>query len=773
MADNERLQDFAEDKAKARFWHNQIEQASKHEQDWRKRAEAIVERYRDEQKRDGEWRYSMLWANTQLNFAALIGQIPMADVSRRWMSDNAVVRDGAEVMEKALRSAMDDRCMERSVRDAVLEASLPGRGVIRVRYNADMEEIEDEPAPEVGADGIPLIDETGQLVMTEATTEERKKSERVYFERVYWQDYRESPARAQEDVWWRAFRDTTMDRDGLIEEFGPEVGKKIPLQIKGVGGETTVAAHGVAENSNVPSAFSRAEVWEIWNKRTGKIITVAKGYDKIVREEDPPLQFEGFFDMADPLVLYDTTDNNIPLPEYTFYQDLALELDVLQGRLAKITSVLKIGGFYHAMLKNFPSLRDLNDGDFAPTDEKAMFALQDGNPGLDKLIASLPIEKWAAVIPILNDRVEVLRAAIFEITGFSDLLRGQTKASETLGAQNLKAQFGSFRLLPKQREVQVWLEQTYSLAGEVISEMFDADTLTKITGVGEEKPLLPFEEPEVPEDMPPEQAQFAMAQAAMQWEQQQLEEQEAEAAHFDEVVLFLRDQQMRAYRTNIELDELARPDRQAMQTMQAEAMAQTTQFMNALEGVPELMVPPLLAMYKAWARNFKLGKEVEELIDQAIEDYPAHAEQMQQQQAAAASEPSPDVQLKAETDMQIAQLKAQVDAQGKEMQAQVQMMLKGQDGAQQAPEGQESAIDLAALAKIAADRENLLTKEEGDTNRLLIKEGAAMERKMVDADVATRDQDIKADTAQEAKMMDISGQIAKEVMRPVNGSAAQ
>ena len=678
----ERLSEITKTQAKAKFWHSQIEQSDKHEKPFRQRGEKIIERYRDEEKTAGAQRYALLWANTQLNLAALIGQIPSPDVSRRWINDSAVIRDAAEVMQKGMAHPMDDPSSVRGIRDGVLEGSLPGRGVLRVRYEAEFEEVETGRVEQV-------INELGQPIMRPVMvetedgtlvpeTEERKASERVYLQRVYWQDYRQAVGRCPDDVWWQAYRHHKT-RDELIEDFGNDVGKKIPLVVTTGQPSSSIGKNedGVSENDTLPAAFGRAELWEIWNKKDKTVIWIAKGYNDIIKEEPPAIDLEGFYDCAAPLTLYTTTDNNIPLAEYAFYQELTREIDDLQKRIAGIVSSCRVVGFYHAALKDFGDLSRITDGTFYPTDEKLMFATADGSaPGLERLITSLPIERWASIVPLLSNRMEQLKQAVFEITGFSDLLRGQTRASETLGAQNLKAQFGSFRLLPKQRAVQEWLEGTYAICGEIIAEMFDAETITRMTGIGQPKEFEAWLEEQggMPEAEDQEQAALIQEQLAQQYQAYA----EGEAEHFDQVMAFLRDNRMRSFRVNVELDELARPDRQAMQAMQAEAMSQTTQFMNALESVPQPIVPAMLAMYKSWVRNFKLGGDTEDLIDEAIEGYPRFIEQIEQSQQEAqqraeeqAQQPSPDAVVKSQTDQAIAELKAQTDVHIAELREQV------------------------------------------------------------------------------------------------------
>jgi hypothetical protein len=57
----------------------------------------------------------------------------------------------------------------------------------------------------------------------------------------------------------------------------------------------------------------------------------------------------------------------------------------------------------------------------------------------------------AAVLKELYAQRDQLVQAIYEISGISDVLRGSTDAQETLGAQQIKANFGSLRLKERQK----------------------------------------------------------------------------------------------------------------------------------------------------------------------------------------------------------------------------------------------------------------------------------------------------------------------------------
>jgi len=61
-------------------------------------------------------------------------------------------------------------------------------------------------------------------------------------------------------------------------------------------------------------------------------------------------------------------------------------------------------------------------------------------------------------------------------------MRGATEASETLGAQQLKAQYGGLRISTRQERFQMFVRDILRIKAELIVEHFDADTLRLMTG---------------------------------------------------------------------------------------------------------------------------------------------------------------------------------------------------------------------------------------------------------------------------------------------------
>ena len=70
---------------------------------------------------------------------------------------------------------------------------------------------------------------------------------------------------------------------------------------------------------------------------------------------------------------------------------------------------------------------------------------------------------------------------IYQIMGLSDIMRGDTDPHETLGAQELKTQYGSSRIRDKQQELARLARDLVKITAEIITEKFSADTMIEMT----------------------------------------------------------------------------------------------------------------------------------------------------------------------------------------------------------------------------------------------------------------------------------------------------
>jgi predicted HAD superfamily Cof-like phosphohydrolase len=164
------------------------------------------------------------------------------------------------------------------------------------------------------------------------------------------------------------------------------------------------------------------------------------------------------------------------------------------------------------------------------------------------------------VLEALYKSREQTKQTIYEIIGLSDIMRGATKATETLGAQELKSRWGSVRLQRMQKEVQRFVRDILRLKGEVIAEHYEPELLSEMTQI-----KLPTAEQKQALQEQIQRVTQAAEQAAMAAEQAQQEppqpppippemQELLNSPTWDDVIGVLRSDAMRTFRVAIESD---------------------------------------------------------------------------------------------------------------------------------------------------------------------------------------------------------------------------
>jgi hypothetical protein len=470
--------------AVARFWLQQLKLAEREDRRFVQSGRAIVKRYRDERReqmgfagsrRSGSpARFNILWSNVETLKPILYGRTPKPDVQRRHKNadDDPITVMGADILERALAYEDDldefNEVMEQVVEDRLL----PGRGVARVFYEPSFGEPEDDPDGEEDEDGRKL-------------TFRPVTGERAPIKYVFWEDFRQSPARTQDQVWWQAFR-SYLTRDELVERFGKKIGNDVVLDYTPKGLDEDGLKGPQAD------AFKKAMVWEIWDKQKKKAVWVAPSYpDGPLDTKDDPLGLPGFFPAPRPLSATTTNETLVPRADYSEYEDQAIELDILTGRIDKLTTALKVVGLYAGEDKAVISQMFSEDGvenQLIPVEGWALF-MEKG--GLQNAIVWAPMEQIAKVLIQLYDARERVKRTLYEITGMADILRGETNPNETLGAQQLKAQFATRRITRSQKQVARFARDLMRLRAHVMAKHFSVQTLSQMVGLPERLPKMP------------------------------------------------------------------------------------------------------------------------------------------------------------------------------------------------------------------------------------------------------------------------------------------
>jgi hypothetical protein len=564
-----------------------------HQEPFRDRAQKVVDRYEDEHDRE-DTKFNILWSNTEVLHSALYARSPNPDIRRRYLDKDPDGKKAATIAERIASYCIDAYDLDATIDTALDDYLLAGMGQIRLRYKPYFEMGEapriNLTAGEAGFDadfnmtyaaynGDERIDEhemdeEGPYMLGDA--EQEVVSEDLEYEPVNWRRFRWQPCARWEDCDWACI-EHYMTFEELEKAYGKETAKKIPLGYTDEG----IKAQDDDEKE-------RARIYEIFDRKERKNIEIAEGLHEFLKEEEDPLQLEGYYPFPRPLVSTLKNGKFIPMPDYVFYQDQAEELDRVTNRIDKLTESLKVRGVYDASFTALANLENADDGEYFPLDD---FSVRfNGTQGdLNKVIATMPIEEIQKVLVGLHQSREQIKQVIYEITGIADIMRGTSNANETLGAQQLKTQFGSMRMGKRQRLVAKFVRDVIRIQTEIVIENFQPETIQEISG--------------------------------MELTQ--------------EVYDILTDDLMRSYRIDIETDSTVTEDAQAEKQGRVEMIQAVTLFMKEAGPMVQAgLFPPNVAkeLLGFLVRGFKIGRTLEEVLDEmAGDEEDPRMQEMQQQ----------------------------------------------------------------------------------------------------------------------------------------------
>lgn len=667
MAEDDQKTEVPEGREGVAHWLSEIQRAEKYFGQWCKDADRIVKRYRNERKGQdtqgrtvADRRFNILWSNVQTTRPVIYGRVPAPEVERRYKDSDPVGRVASIILERSLSYSLDEYDFNDVMRGAVEDLQLAGRGTAWVRYNAETEEKRDRfPVQMVEAysdDGIPrtvFMDAAGMEfadddVLSEGAefyVEGEPYDEKVYEEAVcdfvHYADFLHKPCRTWAEVQRRGWvaRRTYMDRKELKERFGDDLGSKVKL--------TATEAGEKVNSGESTSETNLAVIWEIWNAPDRRVYWVSPGYESgILDSEDDPLGLRNFFPCPRPL--YGTTTNNktIPVPDFLQYEDQATELDDLTSKIDLIVDALRVAGVYAA------SEEDTLDQLFDGTNRNVMIPVQNwqaiqGKGGLAGIIEWVPIQQIAQTLASLYDAREAVKQTLYEITGIADIIRGQSAASETLGAQKIKGRFATLRLDEKQRDVARFARDLMRIKAEIMAEHYEPETLAAMSGI------------ELTRDA--QEPQFAQV--------------------FEQAIELLRDDVLRGFRVDIETDSTVVLDEEEEKQSRVEFLQAAGSFMQQAVEVGQVapqMTPLLGEMLLFGIKGFRAGRQLESAFEDAVAQMKQAAQQPQQQGPDPRQIEAEAKAQQAQADMAISQQRAQADMQTEQAKAENSMSIEAE-----------------------------------------------------------------------------------------------
>jgi hypothetical protein len=645
-----------DEKELVRLWLDALALADKEERKWREGSADTVKIYRNTRRTvetksiaDNDRTFNILHSNIETILPAIYNSTPIPDVRRRFGDDDKTGKEVADLIERALSFSVDSYDFDEGMKHDIKDMELTGRGLSRVRYLPYL--TENQEAPDEG------VQESGKELNESLTYEE------VACEHVPWKHFRRGPARIWADVPWIAF-ELFLTREELTK-LSPKDGPQINLDT------TLEGADDKRDGENVKDVFKRARVWEIWDKESRKVLFIAEAFkDRPIKTADDPLELMGFFPVPRPLYAIETSDTLVPVIPYEIYKDQAEELERVSRRIMALVESIKSKGIYDGSMEEIDQLSEADDNEMIPVKNVARYA--DGS-GIEKGISWWPIEPAVKALEQLVLHREAIKATIYEITGISDILRGNTDAQETATAQNIKQQWGSLRIQNKQVNIQRYARDLFRLKAEIIANKFQWQTITLMTGL----------------DYPPQEQKQQAQQMVQQAQQQAQPGQPApqipdnikamlEKPSQEEIEQLLRNDATRNFRVDVESDSTIRADmtrNQQNMTLFLQGTAEFAQAMGPIIMTFKEMTPAVLEVYSAFARNFKLGKQAEDALDSVADKARQAAQNPQPQQedpsVQAEKVKAQAVMQKAELDMKTAQQKHQMEME--KMQAELQI----------------------------------------------------------------------------------------------------
>lgn len=668
-------------------WLNHISTYDRAMSKWIARSDRIIKRYNDsqsaQQRNTTQAKFNILWSNVQTLNAATFAKLPKPDVSRRFKDNDPIGRIASLILERALDYEIQHYKDYRfALKSSVLDRFLPGRGTSWVRY---------EPHFRAAEQGLPV----DGLEVTEDVDEpnEELDYECAPIDYVHWKNFGHVIARTWDEVpavWRMVF----LTEDAGVARFN----RKLPL-------DSIPDELKHKQSSDSLSGMYRALVYEIWDKENKKAIWLSKSLGEILDEREDPLELEEFFPCPKPIYATLTNESLEPTPDFVLYQDQAAELDTLCDRIDGLVKALQVKGCYDAAI---PSLGRLftegGNTNLIPVKNWAAFAEKQGLKGAIDILDLKPIYE---ALEAAYRAMEQIKNQVYEITGVSDIIRGQGDANATATAERIKGQFASLRLKQYQDEVAQYAAEAIQIKAQVICNKFAPETILKISAadqltvtdsdvlaadprlgiapppVAPPMPGMPPVPPPQPPiaSMPQEAKKQVVFQAAMQL---LLGERAVNPDAGSE-------NPMRDFRIDIESDSLVNLDDEENKRSRMEFLNAQGQFIGQMEKIlltagpmAAPLLPPLMEMWKFSAQAFKVGKNIEGAIDEATERL----------KEAAAKPPPPQpnpelIKIQAESQQHEAELKQdamhkQLEMKMETMQEQQRLQMETQSNRQQA-----------------------------------------------------------------------------------------
>jgi hypothetical protein len=659
---------------------------------------------------------NVFWSIVNTLKPALYAQPPKPEIFRRYPTRDVTARLGSQILERCTRFQVEVSGFDAAVSRAVDDYLVVGQGALWVRYEPKIgvevpkirvQEVE-SPAPMMGQmpgmppmgmgegmgeemggeqegpeapeapEGYPeapegqeqYVDEMGQPVDPKLVKQddegyyidgepvETLLDEKCVVDYIHWSDLLFEPART-----WAEVRKVARKTHITKKEFKEKFGEDAYVTYRN-------SQEAAQEDAEKEINKGRICVYEVWCKDSNKVYWLAEGHNETLKEDEPYLTFDEFFPCPEPLFATLTT-GLIPRPDICFYQDQQETLNQLCQKaqdIARYIKVVSISGSENPELDNI--LKKPN-GTHIQLSNFQMY-LQQG--GVKSALEVLSMADHAAILRVLHEAMEQEKQQIYDITGISDIVRGTSRASETLGAQQIKTQYAMSRISERQRKVAKFCRDVVALMAQIVKNHFQPQTMIRMAGV--------TNDPEIEE-------------------------------YLGGVIDLLRNDTQSDYRIDIETDSTTFADQEAAKQSAIDLTNALGNLFNVLlphaQAIPQLM-PVINEITLYTTSQFEAGREVRGKLEKALSEVEGEMEKARQEQRAIEEQQRMSQEQAAQQGQQQASAENEITAQVEAQKLQAEMMKQ-----QQQKMKDEAELVLKATLereKQALEREKILLEDE-------------------------------------------------------------
>jgi hypothetical protein len=669
-----------------RFYLQEIEAYKTSTDSWYNKATKIVDFYKN---KTGTVRYNIEWSTVETFKPLIYSATPKVVVERRIKSQDPVSRVASEGLQRATQYQMSCQPFDTTMRSVRDDRLLPGRGSAWVVYDPTF--------------------------TSDSQGEEQLSHELAVVKYIYWQNFGYNICKSWEDVrivWYKDY----FSKAQIEKTFGKEIATDLNYT------EIKNEHESVLTTSKTHLKF--AEVYEIWDKETGKQIFLVKDeQSKIIGEKKAPLSLHGFFPCPKPLFATLTSDINIPQPDFLIAEQLAIDIDLVSQRAALAAEAIKSVGLtskeaYNLGLKQ---MYDSKTNQIIPIDN-FMALRQQGGQG--NLIEWMPIKEAAEVLASLMQTKAQYEQDYYKIRGVSDILRGATNPYESGKSQQLKSEFAGQRLSEYQKAMQEFCADVVQIMAEITAEKFSDENIAALADVA---------------NMSPEDQQI-----------------------FPYALASLRDDLVRGYKITIETDSTIAADDAAEKQAMNEYLSSFGQFASQavplLQMLPQLQ-PAVVEMLKMTSRKYRAGRTLEGILESNLNKM--LAAQREAEMNPQPPPPSPE-QIKAQVEQFKIETKAQLEQQKQSSKEQIAMM------------NAQLNSDIAQL-KAQSEREKLQLQGQIESQKLELQQ---YEQMLKEAELQLKTQSQRATEQIEAAKLSQNGEIASndvlmQILTAINDKEAK